>query len=378
MSTHEKSWFQKIIGVKMAPEAHLIDTRWFRGAIVIPVGLALLVGWIFTGDLSLELDRSPEGMNNFLKMFKLPLGIASLSLPIVAVVAANHRSMQTAKQIQEQNAQNIFSNHLEHRDFFAKFIEERKPFDKLTIDTARLYEALFPFAVEGDLRPNLDLLDELLIEIIDTIFTARLQTEKHLNEYNFKLPTESANSLEDIIKRTDQNISFRAFPITATDTRGLFDDPISVIRTIRTRYLIVGKGLIQASNFHRYYGNSDKLNTVVAGCKDIDNLLSSVSEIYPIYKDIKLINEEFLTTDGKLKTENGNSEHEFLVRLENVRDSMLKNNKNMNLIENIFNHHIDKSHRPIFYASAPGEWTKYLKLSNQEEKIMLNHKFGKR
>ena len=378
MSTPETSWLRKIIGVKMSPEAHLIDTWWFRGAIIAPLAIGLLVGWHFTGDLELQFERSPEGMNNFLQMFKLPIGIASLALPIVAVVAANHRSMQTAKQIAEQNAQNIFSNHLEHRDFFAKFIDERMPFDKITIDTARLYEKLFPKAVDGDLKPNFDLVNEVLSEIIHTLFKVGTQSKRHLNEKNFKLPKKSAESLELSIRETERIIRNKVFSVPVTDTSKLFDDPISVVRTVRSRYLMIGQGLVQSANFHRYYGNRSKVDSILKICGEIDDLLCDLSGIYPLYSSIKLATEEYLTKDGNIKEESGKSEDQFFTRLSDIKESMVKNNQNMEIIRKIFENHIEQNHRVIFYSNAPEEWKKYLDLSEKEESLMIRHKYGRR
>lgn len=46
-----------------------------------------------------HIDLSAEGLNTFISISKLPLGLLSLSIPLVAIVASVHRSIQTEAQI---------------------------------------------------------------------------------------------------------------------------------------------------------------------------------------------------------------------------------------------------------------------------------------
>ena len=77
----------------------LYQLKKFRFALWSPIVLGVIVAVYInlTSDLTLLLGY--EGLNNIFIIFKVPLYLASLSFPLVALIAANHRSEQTKKQI---------------------------------------------------------------------------------------------------------------------------------------------------------------------------------------------------------------------------------------------------------------------------------------
>lgn len=81
-----------------------LTSQWlFRGAIFVP-----LLSFIYFGIFAWKghsIDMSSEGLNRFIIISKLPLGLLSLSIPFVAIVTSVHRSIQTAKQISSTNTQ---------------------------------------------------------------------------------------------------------------------------------------------------------------------------------------------------------------------------------------------------------------------------------
>ena len=62
-----------------------------------------------------------EGFNYAIKIFKVPFGIAALAIPIMGILAANHRSEQSREQMRLTSEQNIFSNHYKHVEEFEKY-----------------------------------------------------------------------------------------------------------------------------------------------------------------------------------------------------------------------------------------------------------------
>ncbi|HGJ3598990.1 TPA: hypothetical protein ACJW9A_004553, partial [Salmonella enterica subsp. enterica serovar Kentucky] len=75
----------------------------FWGAIFVPFLSFLYFGFFAWKGHS--VDMSSEGLNTFIMISKLPLGLLSLSIPFVAIITSLHRSIQTATQISSTNTQ---------------------------------------------------------------------------------------------------------------------------------------------------------------------------------------------------------------------------------------------------------------------------------
>jgi hypothetical protein len=89
------------------------------------------------------------------------LAIAALIIPIVALLAANHRSEQTKEQIRVTNAQNVFSNYYKHIDEFNKYLSSRV--DK-EVDLRFSHSNIYPYASMGDYS-----LSEKLISLLSRL-----------------------------------------------------------------------------------------------------------------------------------------------------------------------------------------------------------------
>ncbi|MBA5600748.1 hypothetical protein H1224_06680 [Pectobacterium aroidearum] len=81
----------------------LISQKLFLGAIFVPFLSFLYFGFFAWKGHS--VDMSSEGLNTFIMISKLPLGLLSLSIPFVAIITSLHRSIQTATQISSTNTQ---------------------------------------------------------------------------------------------------------------------------------------------------------------------------------------------------------------------------------------------------------------------------------
>ncbi|KZL39804.1 hypothetical protein VT47_08645 [Pseudomonas syringae pv. syringae] len=70
------------IFLKLRAVAYVIVT------ILVVTVLIIITIWLFTPNLKFNL--SSEGWNNAIEIFKFPLGLLAVSIPIIALSAANH------------------------------------------------------------------------------------------------------------------------------------------------------------------------------------------------------------------------------------------------------------------------------------------------
>ena len=121
-----------------------------------------------------------ECVNNFFDLYKFPLSIFGLSVPLTAIVAALHRSEEANLQIEETLKQNTFNNYIKHQEDFFKLLEkiESKCSCRFT-DPLTLYRRIFPknnyssftFAAhtkqETDIPNTNEFLESLLRDVLD-------------------------------------------------------------------------------------------------------------------------------------------------------------------------------------------------------------------
>lgn len=88
-------------------DASLSKQHLFKLAILGPFFLAIIFCFPLWIDCSITINFSSGGYEKFLSLFKLPLGIWSLSIPLVAIVAHIHRTIQTASQIEATKKKNL-------------------------------------------------------------------------------------------------------------------------------------------------------------------------------------------------------------------------------------------------------------------------------
>lgn len=111
-----------------------------------------------------------EGFNRAASYLKVPLGLLTVSIPLLALLAANHRSAQTKqqmeltrrqiertdKQIKLTSDQNNFANYYKHIEVFEKFCKDRfETPEKFVFKNMRaLHNFLFPNARNGDFKAD--------------------------------------------------------------------------------------------------------------------------------------------------------------------------------------------------------------------------------
>jgi hypothetical protein len=87
----------------------LTELNSFKKAIYLPLVASVVVAIIIYRNSNLILDCSFNGFNQLLIIYKVPLGILALAFPFVAIVASNHRSVQSKAQINLALNQNELS-----------------------------------------------------------------------------------------------------------------------------------------------------------------------------------------------------------------------------------------------------------------------------
>ncbi len=147
--------------VEFGPLKSFISLPIVWGVIGILTLSSILVATLITVNSDFVWNFDYQSINKIFTIYKLPLTILALIIPIVALLAANHRSEQTKAQILAANEQNIFANYYKHIEEFEKFIGSHILNNQIKITNIRnTHKALFPSANLGSyaLDNNIDML----------------------------------------------------------------------------------------------------------------------------------------------------------------------------------------------------------------------------
>ncbi|EOX3980714.1 hypothetical protein L4D16_19045 [Vibrio alginolyticus] len=142
----------------------LIELKSVRWVIFILLSIGIILTAIISISSDLDWDFSYKGFNLFVEAFSLPITIISAIIPIVGLIALNHRSQQTKVQLDKAETQlkianaqyllaqkqNIFTNYYKHIEEYEKYI------DKIGLHIANSREShstMFPKAKNGDYTP---------------------------------------------------------------------------------------------------------------------------------------------------------------------------------------------------------------------------------
>ncbi|HGK4849041.1 TPA: hypothetical protein ACJ2X1_000378 [Yersinia enterocolitica] len=103
-----------------------LSKQWpFWISIFSPLIISILLSiplWVDT-----TLDISANGYNKFLSIYRLPIGVLSLSIPLVAIVAHIHRTIQTAEQLNAARKKNIADSFFSHHKFITDALTKVAP-----------------------------------------------------------------------------------------------------------------------------------------------------------------------------------------------------------------------------------------------------------
>jgi hypothetical protein len=98
----------------------LSQTKLFIAAMTIPLVIA-----IFTSLAIYYSKDASQFLVDFWTNYKIPMAIASLSIPLVAWVTANHRSEQTMKGLELQREKRLYEMYYEQQKHFEKVMGRR-------------------------------------------------------------------------------------------------------------------------------------------------------------------------------------------------------------------------------------------------------------
>ncbi|MGR5113625.1 hypothetical protein [Photobacterium damselae] len=99
----------------VAKEKDVFSTPLFKLSIMIPLFLAIIVGFALSYSESFA-----SFLSHIWVTMKLPLAIASLSIPLATWVIANHRSAQIIKSNKLQESKRLVETYLEQENFFER------------------------------------------------------------------------------------------------------------------------------------------------------------------------------------------------------------------------------------------------------------------
>ncbi|HHH0781535.1 TPA: hypothetical protein ACPZO3_000230 [Yersinia enterocolitica] len=94
-------------------------------SICIPLIIAILLSYPLYRQT--VIDLSVGGYENFLTIFKLPIGVLSLTIPFVAIVAHIHRTIQTAEQLNVARKKNLSDSFFSHHKFITDALGKVTP-----------------------------------------------------------------------------------------------------------------------------------------------------------------------------------------------------------------------------------------------------------
>lgn len=138
----------------MSHRKTLTQLGWFKVAFFAPLAVGAIVAAIiicndpyFLGNACL----TSEWLNEAVNRLKIPITISAIIFPAVALVASQHRSAQTAaqiertdKQIQQTQLKNSFENCVKHRELFFSYLEEQEKILGVKFTEKQfLYEIIF-------------------------------------------------------------------------------------------------------------------------------------------------------------------------------------------------------------------------------------------
>lgn len=190
--------------------------RWTAGTIF---GIALLATSTILTFSDLSKDLSYNGFNQAITVFKFPLGVLATLIPMIALLATNHRSEQTKEQIKVASNNNNFTNYFKHLSEFESYIEKHKVQKDINFKSLRnLHKLLFPQSKKGNFRASPELKHEVSsivgttinhLESLEEIKTKLNEIEENHSQTKnslLELETASARKLEElhnIIKETE-------------------------------------------------------------------------------------------------------------------------------------------------------------------------------
>lgn len=137
------------------PNRRIVETKYFQSVMAVGIVLFFLSGTaILISDYEyLRWDFSSSGFNYLVfELYKVPLYILSGTLVLIGFLSIDHRSFQTAKQIEQSMSQirltsenNKLTSYFKHRESFFEFLVMiEKEDDVVFFDKVIVYRRQYP------------------------------------------------------------------------------------------------------------------------------------------------------------------------------------------------------------------------------------------
>ncbi|QNH05393.1 hypothetical protein HNQ27_22420 [Pseudomonas sp. B11D7D] len=161
------------------------------------LAIAALITATIVANSDLNFAPTHEGFNYAANAFKFPLGILATLIPIIALLAANHKSEQTKEQMRLASTNNNFTNYFKHLSEFESYIEKHQEDKSIIIKSIRnLHKLSFPYAKLGNYQASNSLIkksEETIEKIIHGI--EELKNQRELFDKTSKSLESSKSSL---------------------------------------------------------------------------------------------------------------------------------------------------------------------------------------
>ncbi|MND58159.1 hypothetical protein D3C80_493050 [compost metagenome] len=225
------------------PDKSFVELDIVHRTIFILSALSIIVAAIIITNLpNKNFAFTYNGFNNALMIFKTPISILALLIPIIAIYAASHRSAQTKRQMELTNKQidialnqvriatenNAFTNKFKHAEEFDKFMKSRLG-DNLRFKILRsLHGKLYPKLNTGDftldstpiknLESDLEQIvrkayfDPQSSRILDDIANFESAVDKYCRKYDMK-PFDWDRKIVDGSRQKPQSIKLLFSPL---------------------------------------------------------------------------------------------------------------------------------------------------------------------
>jgi hypothetical protein len=216
-------------------EKSLFQLKSFHIALLFPIFIAglVIIYIMITSDVNFK--GGFLGLNNAWDIFKVPLAIFSLTFPSVALVTANHRSIQSKKLIELTAKQNIFKNYYDSINDFEKYLESFTFKDSFVYKNKRvLFQKIFPLnsprSIEATINTKrLSELKTFYQNVVDSTLS-ELSNDKYLEKYDMHIIFPDLIIIE-LYKRLKGNWLIN-FGVEVNDE--IFDSSDSIVNIINS------------------------------------------------------------------------------------------------------------------------------------------------
>ncbi|MGQ7299128.1 hypothetical protein [Marinobacter nauticus] len=342
----------------MTSEAHLIDTSLFRAAIIIPILLGLLLIGVgaWNSRSELELCFEAQCFGNFFSIFKFQFGVMGLAIPLGALIASHHRSIQSAEQIRTQQSQNVFTNHINHKELFERFFRDNNPLGLKEIKSQqvwRVYTRTFPRSAYGELAPDIGLRE--FLNIIGNNFATIADMAK--NELSPTTLDLSQSEIPSKVAVTNYAISKYLKIERPLDKDSILRNPVALLDEFATRIPEIAEGLQSCANFHQIHEEYQAIKVIDDNLMDFSNLLLELRHYSYARRDIiNAIENHSTDSDAPIATHAMQRKMQGLATGENSGEQIQPDTARL-----VFDNYLNQNQKRVFLEVLPDAWRKSFK-----------------